>query len=1167
MSEVVGVKEKLDFVHLHVHTGYSLLDGSAKIKDLIARVKELGMHSIAITDHGVMYGIIDFYKEAKAQGIKPIIGCEVYVAKNDRRKKDSRIDAEYYHLVLLAENNKGYQNLIRLVSQGFLDGYYYKPRIDFDLLRECSEGLIGLSACLGGVVARILSRESYEKAKEMALTCQEIFGEGNFYLEMQDHGQEEEKETNRALMKMSEETGIPLVVTNDTHYIRKEDAESHDILLCIQTGKTVQDPNRIQYEGGQFYVKSQLEMAALFPFAKEALQNTVTIAERCNVEFTFHDLKLPKYDVPEGYSAFEYLSIQCYDGLKCRYPEITKEYKQRLDYELKMIEQMGYVDYFLIVWDFIKYAKDHGIMVGPGRGSAAGSIVSYCLGITNVDPMKYQLLFERFLNPERVSMPDIDIDFCYERRQEVIDYVVEKYGEEKVAQIITFGTMAARAAIRDVGRALDISYGDVDRIAKMIPMELGITIGRALEINPEFKELYNNDRQVHYLVDMAKDLEGLPRHSSTHAAGVVIAKDPLIELVPLQKNDEVITTQFTMTALEELGLLKMDFLGLRTLTVIQNTLRLIEQNYNKRIDMEALPFDDLNVYKMLGEGKTEGVFQLESAGFKQFLKELKPQGLEDIIAGLSLYRPGPMDFIPKYIKGKNDPQSVEYIVPELEPILKTTYGCIVYQEQVMQIVQDLAGYSLGRADLVRRAMSKKKADVMEQERINFIYGILDEQDQIVVPGCIRRGIGEKEAAIIFEEMTDFAKYAFNKSHAASYAVVSYWTAWLRYYYPVEFMAALMTSVMEHSDKVSEYIHTCRSMGIEILAPDINESVDVFSAVNGKIRFGMAAVKNVGRNTILAIVNERNQNGKFLGFTDFCQRLQPKDLNKRSLESLIKSGAFDSMLIKRSQLLNFYDKIVESVTQAKKNNVEGQVTLFDMDGSSNEMVQMQKDNFPSMEEYPKKELLRMEKEMMGIYVSGHPLNEYEEKLRTVTSCTSHDIATFSEESLQQGESKVYDGQKVKVAGLIQSIKVKTTRNNQLMAFIILEDLFGTMELIVFPKTYQQFKASFIEESVVIVRGRVSTQEDVAKVICEDIQPLISANQSKLYLKIGKDKDENQMWKRIKPILSFFKGDVPVYLYLEGKDKVSVVPRVYWIREDDVLFMELREVLGFENVKMT
>ena len=917
----------MSFAHLHVHTEFSLLDGSNKIKEYVSRVKELGMNSAAITDHGVMYGVIDFYREAKKQGINPILGCEVYVAPNSRFDREiTGGDDRYYHLVLLAENEEGYANLTKIVSKGFVEGYYYKPRVDKELLRKYHKGIIALSACLAGEVARFLTKGLYEEAKKTALEYQEIFGEGNFFLELQDHGIPEQGLVNQQLFKMSEETGIELVATNDIHYTYAEDAKPHDILLCIQTGKKLSDENRMRYDGGQYYVKSEEEMLRLFPYAKQALENTQKIADRCHVEIEFGVTKLPKYDVPDGYTSWEYLQKLCYEGLEKRYGDPSEELKDRLSYELETIHQMGYVDYFLIVWDFIKYAKDHGISVGPGRGSAAGSIVSYCLEITTIDPIRYQLLFERFLNPERVSMPDIDVDFCYERRQEVIDYVTRKYGKDCVAQIVTFGTLAARGVIRDVGRVMDLPYAYVDSISKMIPQELGITIDKALKMNPDLKKLYDTDETVTNLIDMAKRLEGLPRHCSMHAAGVVICQKPVDEYVPLSRAaDGTITTQFIMTTLEELGLLKMDFLGLRTLTVIQNAV-LLARRKQPELNINQIDYNDQKVLDYIGTGKTDGVFQLESAGMKGFMKELKPHNLEDVIAGISLYRPGPMDFIPQYIRGKNDSSSITYDCPQLEPILAPTYGCIVYQEQVMQIVRDLAGYSLGRSDLLRRAMSKKKAAVMEKERKIFIYG----DEETGVPGCIKNGIDEQTANKIYDEMIDFAKYAFNKSHAAAYAVVSYQTAWLKYYFPVEYMAALMTSVIDNPSKVSEYIYACRQMNIKILPPDINKGEANFSVDGGDIRYGLAAIKSIGRPVIKAIVEDREELGLFQNLEDFITRLSAKNiLNKRTIENLIKAGALDTLGGTRKQFMSIYVQIVDHVTQEKKNSMVGQMTLFDL----------------------------------------------------------------------------------------------------------------------------------------------------------------------------------------------------------------------------------------------
>ena len=976
----------MNFTHLHVHTEYSLLDGSNKIKEYVARVKKLGMDSAAITDHGVMYGVIDFYKEAKAQGIKPILGCEVYVAPGSRFDKEAGNNEDrYYHLVLLAENNEGYQNLMKIVSIGFIDGFYYKPRVDIETLETYHEGIIALSACLAGEIPRYIMRGMYEEACKSALRYQNIFGKNNFFLELQDHGMPEQKQVNQSLLRMSREMGIELVATNDVHYTYAEDVKPHDILLCLQTGKRLSDEDRMRYEGGQYFVKSPEEMATLFPYAPEALENTYKIAQRCNVEIEFGVTKLPKYDVPEGYTSWEYLNKLCWDGFAERYPDDTGKLRDQLTYELSIIQKMGYVDYFLIVWDFIKYSRDHGIAVGPGRGSAAGSLVSYTLGITNIDPAKYQLLFERFLNPERVSMPDIDVDFCFERRQEVIDYVVRKYGKDRVAQIVTFGTLAARGVLRDVGRVMDMPYAFVDSIAKMVPQELNITLDRALKTNPEFKTLYDTNEQVKELVDMSMRLEGLPRHTSMHAAGVVISQKAVDEYVPLSRaQDGSLTTQFTMTTLEELGLLKMDFLGLRTLTVIQNAVRMAEQGHGCKIDVDHIDYNDKAVLDSLGTGKTDGVFQLESTGMKNFMKELKPQSLEDIIAGISLYRPGPMDFIPQYIRGKNHPETITYDCPQLESILEPTYGCIVYQEQVMQIVQKLAGYTLGRADLVRRAMSKKKAAVMQQERQNFVYGNEAEG----VPGCISRGIPENVANKIYDDMIDFAKYAFNKSHAAAYAVVAYQTAWLKYYYPVEFMAALMTSVIDNSTKVSEYILTCRQMNIGILAPDVNESESAFSVSGGAIRYGLNAIKSIGRPVIESIIAERKAGGPYVDLSDFIHRLPGKDVNKRVVENLIKSGAFDSFPANRRQMMLIYGQIMDEAAQKKKTELAGQMSLFDF--AAEEDKEAFKVKIPVVAEYNKGDLLAFEKEVLGFYISGHPLEEYEEQWKRGISHVTTDF---------------------------------------------------------------------------------------------------------------------------------------------------------------------------------
>ena len=1148
----------MSFAHLHVHTEFSLLDGSNKIKEYVSRVKELGMNSAAITDHGVMYGVIDFYREAKKQGINPILGCEVYVAPNSRFDREiTGGDDRYYHLVLLAENEEGYANLTKIVSKGFVEGYYYKPRVDKELLRKYHKGIIALSACLAGEVARFLTKGLYEEAKKTALEYQEIFGEGNFFLELQDHGIPEQGLVNQQLFKMSEETGIELVATNDIHYTYAEDAKPHDILLCIQTGKKLSDENRMRYDGGQYYVKSEEEMLRLFPYAKQALENTQKIADRCHVEIEFGVTKLPKYDVPDGYTSWEYLQKLCYEGLEKRYGDPSEELKDRLSYELETIHQMGYVDYFLIVWDFIKYAKDHGISVGPGRGSAAGSIVSYCLEITTIDPIRYQLLFERFLNPERVPMPDIDVDFCYERRQEVIDYVTRKYGKDCVAQIVTFGTLAARGVIRDVGRVMDLPYAYVDSISKMIPQELGITIDKALKMNPDLKKLYDTDETVTNLIDMAKRLEGLPRHCSMHAAGVVICQKPVDEYVPLSRAaDGTITTQFIMTTLEELGLLKMDFLGLRTLTVIQNAV-LLARRKQPELNINQIDYNDQKVLDYIGTGKTDGVFQLESAGMKGFMKELKPHNLEDVIAGISLYRPGPMDFIPQYIRGKNDSSSITYDCPQLEPILAPTYGCIVYQEQVMQIVRDLAGYSLGRSDLLRRAMSKKKAAVMEKERKIFIYG----DEETGVPGCIKNGIDEQTANKIYDEMIDFAKYAFNKSHAAAYAVVSYQTAWLKYYFPVEYMAALMTSVIDNPSKVSEYIYACRQMNIKILPPDINKGEANFSVDGGDIRYGLAAIKSIGRPVIKAIVEDREELGLFQNLEDFITRLSAKNiLNKRTIENLIKAGALDTLGGTRKQFMSIYVQIVDHVTQEKKNSMVGQMTLFDL------VSEDQKEEFqirmPDVGEYSKETLLAFEKEVLGIYVSGHPLEAYEEKWKKSISATTADFQLDEE----TGHTKVHDGAKEIIGGMITEKTIKHTKTNQMMAFITVEDLLGTVEVVVFPRDYEKNRDYLEVDSKVFVRGRVSEEDDKpSKMICEKIIPF-ERTKKELWIQFP-DKatflDEEQI---VYGYLADSDGDDEVMIYCAKERAVKKLPKNRNIGINEQILSRLMNHFGEKRVKV-
>lgn len=1148
----------MSFAHLHVHTEYSLLDGSNKIKEYVERVKELGMNSAAITDHGVMYGVIDFYREARKAGVKPILGCEVYVAPNSRFDREiSGGEDRYYHLVLLAENNTGYANLMKIVSKGFVEGYYYKPRVDKQVLREYSEGIIALSACLAGEVQRYLMKGLYEEAKKSALEYQEIFGEGNYFLELQDHGIPEQALVNQRLLQMSEELGIDLVATNDVHYTYAEDEKPHDILLCIQTGKKLSDENRMRYEGGQYYVKSPEEMARLFPYALQAIDNTQRIADRCNVEIEFGVTKLPKYEVPDGMTSWEYLNKLCFEGLERRYGEVTEELKERLTYELNTIHNMGYVDYFLIVWDFIKYAKDHGIAVGPGRGSAAGSIVSYCLEITNIDPIRYQLLFERFLNPERVTMPDIDVDFCFERRQEVIDYVVRKYGKDRVVQIVTFGTLAARGVIRDVGRVMDLPYAFVDSIAKMIPQELNITIDKALKMNPELRRTYESDEQVKYLIDMSRRLEGLPRHSSMHAAGVVISQKSVDEYVPLSRaSDGSITTQFTMTTLEELGLLKMDFLGLRTLTVIQNAVKMARKR-TPNFDIEKIDYDDKAVLDYIGTGKTDGIFQIESAGMKSFMKELKPHSLEDIIAGISLYRPGPMDFIPQYIKGKNDASSITYDCPQLEPILAPTYGCIVYQEQVMQIVRDLAGYTLGRSDLLRRAMSKKKGDVMEKERRIFVYG--DEENG--VPGCVNNGIDEKTANKIYDEMIDFAKYAFNKSHAAAYAVVAYQTAFLKYYYPVEFMAALMTSVIDNPPKVAEYIYACRQMNIQILPPDINKGVADFSVDEGNIRYGLAAIKSIGRPVIEAIVADRNEFGVFKNLEDFITRMSVKDvMNKRAIENFIKSGALDCLGGTRKQFMAIYLQIVEHVNQEKKYAMTGQMTLFDL------VDEEQKSEFeiklPDVGEYTKETKLAFEKEVLGIYISGHPLEEYEEKWRKNISATTADFQPDEE----TGRTKVHDGTRVMIGGMITDRTVKVTKTNQMMAFITIEDLFGTVEVVVFPRDYERNKEYLGIDQKVFVRGNVSEEDEKAsKLICEKIIPF-EQTKKELWIQFPDKASYLENEQIVLGYLADSEGDDEVVIYCQAERVVKRLSRNQNIQINSQVLNRLMNHFGEKRVKV-
>ena len=1145
------------FTHLHVHTEYSLLDGSSKIRELTARAKELGMDSMAITDHGVMYGVIDFYRAAREVGIKPILGCEVYVAPGSRFDRENGAGEDrYYHLILLAENNTGYKNLMKIVSKGFVDGFYYKPRVDLDLLETYHEGIISLSACLAGEVQKYLARGMYEEAKRSALRYSEIFGKDHFYLELQDHGIPEQKMVNQGLLRLSQETGLELVATNDVHYTFAEDAKAHDILLCIQTGKKVTDEDRMRYEGGQYYCKSEEEMRKLFPYAQEAIDNTHKIAERCNVEIEFGVTKLPKYEVPEGFDSWTYLNHLCREGFKTRYPDDDGTLSRRLDYELGVIKTMGYVDYFLIVWDFINYARSQNIMVGPGRGSAAGSIVSYTLGITNIDPVRYNLLFERFLNPERVSMPDIDVDFCYERRQEVIDYVVRKYGKDQVVQIVTFGTLAAKGVVRDVGRVLDLPYAMCDSIAKMIPNDLGMTLDKALTANPDLKKLYNEDEQVKYLIDMSKRLEGLPRHTSMHAAGVVIGSRSIDEFVPLSRAaDGTITTQFTMTTIEELGLLKMDFLGLRTLTVIQNAVRLAEKDYGIKLDMDHIDYNDKKVLESIGTGRTEGVFQLESGGMKGFMKELKPENLEDIIAGISLYRPGPMDFIPRYLKGKNDKTSITYECPQLEPILSPTYGCIVYQEQVMQIVRELAGYTLGRSDLVRRAMSKKKASVMAKERQNFVYGNVEEG----VPGCIANGISEEIANKIYDEMTDFAKYAFNKSHAAAYAVVSYQTAYLKYYYPVEFMAALMTSVVEMPNKVAEYISVCRQMGIRILPPDINHGVYGFSVDNGSIRYALSAIKSIGRPVIEGIVREREEHGEYTSLKTFIER-NIDQINKRVVENLIKAGALDCLEGNRNQKMTVYTQIIDSINQDKKHTMAGQLSLFDI--APEEDKKEFEIRMPQAAEYPKETILTFEKEVLGIYLSGHPLERYRNMMEKMISAKTSDFQPDDE----TGIPEVYDNQKVIVGGMITDKTIKYTKNNKVMAFLTVEDLVGTVEVVVFPRDYEKCQMFLNEDARLFIQGRVSAEDDKAsKLILEKVR-LFDDMPRELWLQFESREEYAKAETGLVDDLMESRGNSTVVIYLKDVKAMKKLPPAYQVHIEDSWLERMCKKYGSSNVKI-
>ena len=1198
------------FTHLHVHTEYSLLDGAARIPDVVARAKELGMDSLAITDHGVMFGVIDFYKECKKQGIKPVIGCEVYTAARTMHDKDADRDKYQGHLILLAKDNDGYKNLIKIVSRGFTEGYYYKPRVDKELLRAHSGGLIALSACLAGRVQHCLLNRDYEGAKAEAMAMDEIFGHGNFYLELQDQGLEEEAMINPQLVKLSRELDIPMVATNDVHYVRQEDAEAHDVLLAIQTATTIDDEKRMRFPNDQFYLKSEDEMRKIFAYAPEAIENTHKIAMECNVEFIFGDYHLPEFIPPEGLTNAQYLRQLCRKGLAQRYDRVTEELQERLDYELSVIENMGYVEYFLIVWDFIDFAKRNGIMVGPGRGSAAGSLVAYTLHITDLDPIRYSLIFERFLNPERVSMPDIDIDFCIERRGEVIDYVKRKYGEENVSQIITFGTMKAKAAVRDVGRALNLSYAEADKVAKAIPFDLKMTIDKALDMNPELRAMYEGDERIAKVLDMSRAIEGMPRHASTHAAGVVISKLPLDEYVPLYMSDKGIATQFNMTTIEELGLLKMDFLGLRNLTVIRDALELIEKNYGVTIDFAKMGYDDAAVYDMISAGNTLGVFQLESGGMTQFMKNLKPSCFEDVVAGIALYRPGPMDSIPKYIENKKNPGNINYVTPELAPILDVTYGCLVYQEQVMQIVRDLAGYSFGRSDIVRRAMSKKKTDVMLQEKEYFIHGKLAEDGSVEIPGCIRNGISEEAAEAIFADMESFAQYAFNKSHAAVYAVVAYETGYLKKYYPVEFMAALMTSVMGDAKAVAKYIRNCREMGIEVLPPCVNGSQKKFSVEDGKIRFGLMGVKNVGEGAIDAIIRAREEKGIPKDIFQFIGNVEISEVNKKAVESLIRAGALDCLNTNRAAHLAVYEGLVESAQNNAKKNIAGQMSLFQIAGEEMRSGDTS-GTLPDVKNFSEDILLAMEKEMTGVYITGHPLNKYRDRIGGLATVTSEELAAAAE---PDGSSRITDGMTVVMAGQIIGKKNPVTKSSRMMAFVDLEDLYGEVEVVVFPNVYERCAAVVSEDNVVAVKGRLNFKEDeMPKLLAESVVPIEEAgeeflssvskesgntassdgtyakkhrsgavNSSETYrsgkgvsasaagepepvkVRIPQEADEKAVLAQLSGIFSAHRGNTPVLIYLQN-GKIVRTGQGGGVYPSIDLFDTVAEIVGRPNIK--
>ena len=1192
-QNVETLNKKHDFVHLHVHTEYSLLDGANRIKDLVQRVKELGMKAIAITDHGVMYGAIEFYKECKKNGIKPLIGCEMYVAPRTRHDKEANIDERPGHLVLIAKDNEGYKNLVKLVSLSFVEGFYYKPRIDMELLRKYGKGLVCSSACLAGFINRALLADDYEKAKKIALEYIDIFGKDDFYLELQHNGIKEQVIANQKLIKLARELGIKMIATNDAHYLKREDSYSHDVLLCVQTGKKLSDTDRMRMGSDEFFIKSPEEMYENFKNFPELLANTVEIAEKCNVEFEFGHTILPNFDTPDNENHFSYLRKLCYIGLcKRYYPDLQNsnllkdkellektieqikernaELYERMEYELSTINKMGYTDYFLIVWDFIKYAKDEDIPVGPGRGSGAGSLAAYCIEITDIDPIKYSLIFERFLNPERVSMPDFDIDFCYERRQEVIDYVCRKYGSDHVAQIITFGTMAARGVIRDVARVLNVPYSRADMISKNVPMEMHITLDKALEMNPELRKLYDEEADVKEIIDISRKLEGLPRHASTHAAGVVITKDPVDSYVPLYKNENLISTQYTMTILEELGLLKMDFLGLRTLTVIKDTVDLVKQNRNIDVEYDK-DMKDPKVYKQWWDGNSSGIFQFESGGMTSFMRELKPDCLEDLIAGVSLYRPGPMDQIPRYIRGKNNPEETEYTHPILEPILNVSYGCMVYQEQVMQIVRSVAGYSLGRADLVRRAMGKKKLDVMAEERKNFIYGLTTEDGAVIIPGAIRNGVDEKSANKIFDEMAEFAKYAFNKSHAACYAVVAYRTAYLKTYYPTEFFAALLNSFLTTQNKIITYINECKKMGIEVLRPDINKSFSKFTVYEDKIIFGLAAIKNVGEAAINSITTEREENGPFTDFIDFCKRINSEDVNKKCIESMIKAGVFDSLEANRNTLLCSFEDVIDTVSNDRRKALSGQMNMFEI---SNEESAPKESLYKirQMKELPKKEILSMEKDMLGLYVSGHPLDNYISYIQKNATIKSTDLIIDEFDDSTNENLEKLDGKEVKLIGIISSVRTKITKNNEIMAFVTLEDLEGSINLIAFPKTFNQYRGTIYEDNIVNIDGRISVKEDEVTVTILKIATfeahnyeLLSALNEKnkiIQINIPQDKSEYELQELREFIknISNQKGNIDVKMINNGVEKT--LPMYV----DERIYKTLQKLVGEENVSI-